>query len=206
MSNSRGSQIDFLERIHRFVVAGESNELADDQWTDFEQFLWENDDACRLYVEYTGVSALLPTVMDALPNKDFPSLATALLSSAPPSTTSVGCFSSGWPVAYLVATVIFGIGLLVGSHVYVSDPVQVAQQSASLPLISPLSPKRSAGLRHGRLPGESRVQGSGFRSVVSGQWSVASGQNKSDSISTSHQSLATGHLWPSATSSPWLPA
>ena len=36
--------------------------------------------------------------------------------------------SSGWPVAYLVATVIFGIGLLVGAIVKVSDPAQVAAQ------------------------------------------------------------------------------
>ena len=28
---------------------------------------------------------------------------------------TVGYFSSGWPVAYLMATVIFGLGLLVGS-------------------------------------------------------------------------------------------
>ena len=25
----------------------------------------------------------------------------------------------GWPVAYLIATVIFGIGLIIGSHIYV---------------------------------------------------------------------------------------
>jgi hypothetical protein len=45
-------------------------------------------------------------------------------------------FSSGWPVAYLVATVIFGLGLLIGAYVHVSQPVQVARQ--------PLLPSRSA--------------------------------------------------------------
>jgi hypothetical protein len=33
-------------------------------------------------------------------------------------------FSSGWPVAYLVATVIFGIGLVIGTLVHVSQPTQ----------------------------------------------------------------------------------
>jgi hypothetical protein len=36
--------------------------------------------------------------------------------------------SSGWPLAYMVATVILGIGLLAGSRIYVSRPVQVAEQ------------------------------------------------------------------------------
>ena len=38
-------------------------------------------------------------------------------------------FSSDWPVAYLIATVIFGVALLVGSIVPVSQPEQVAKQS-----------------------------------------------------------------------------
>ena len=42
----------------------------------------------------------------------------------------VGFFSSGWPVAYLIATVIFGVGLLIGSLVPVSQPAQVARQSS----------------------------------------------------------------------------
>jgi hypothetical protein len=36
---------------------------------------------------------------------------------------------SGWPVAYLVATVIFGIGLVVGALVHVSQPVQHVQST-----------------------------------------------------------------------------
>ena len=40
-----------------------------------------------------------------------------------------GYLSSGWPVAYLLATVIFGIGALVGSHIYVSRYEHVANNS-----------------------------------------------------------------------------
>ena len=47
---------------------------------------------------------------------------------------------SGWPLAYLLATVIFGVGLLIGSHVYVSQPVQIARQS-SVPNRSVVEPK-----------------------------------------------------------------
>ena len=42
------------------------------------------------------------------------------------------------PLAYMVATVVTGLGLLDRLAVYMSGPEQVARQSASLP--SPLSP------------------------------------------------------------------
>ena len=42
---------------------------------------------------------------------------------------TVGYFSSGWPVAYLVATVIFGIGLVIGAVVHVSRYEEVANNS-----------------------------------------------------------------------------
>jgi hypothetical protein len=42
-----------------------------------------------------------------------------------------GYFSSGWPVAYLVATVIFGIGLVIGALVHVSQPVQIVKRLPS---------------------------------------------------------------------------
>jgi hypothetical protein len=41
---------------------------------------------------------------------------------------STGYFSSGWPVAYLVATAIFAIGLVIGAIVQVSEPAQTVQQ------------------------------------------------------------------------------
>jgi hypothetical protein len=41
----------------------------------------------------------------------------------------VSYFSSGWPVAYLVATVIFAIGLAAGALVHVSHPIRIASPS-----------------------------------------------------------------------------
>jgi hypothetical protein len=45
----------------------------------------------------------------------------------------MGFLASGWPVAYLVATAIFALGLMVGALVHVSQPAQVVQQSDVLP-------------------------------------------------------------------------
>jgi hypothetical protein len=57
---------------------------------------------------------------------------------------AVAYFSSGWPVAYLVATVILAIGLLAGSLTPVSAPVYVGRQSAPRP--SPLAPSLSSSM------------------------------------------------------------
>jgi hypothetical protein len=54
---------------------------------------------------------------------------------------SVGYSSSGWPVAYLLATVILGMGLLIGSLVPAFRPQQIAKQSVPLP--SPLASRPS---------------------------------------------------------------
>ena len=43
-------------------------------------------------------------------------------------------FSSGWPVAYLLATVIVGIGFFIGSLAYVSQSVQTARRSTPMPV------------------------------------------------------------------------
>jgi hypothetical protein len=48
--------------------------------------------------------------------------------------SSIQCtLSSGWPVAYLIATMVLGIGLLIGAVTHVSQPIQVVQKT----LLSP---------------------------------------------------------------------
>ena len=79
------------------------------------------------------LDAILPRFHRLLPG---PSLPLGFLGNTIGGT--VGYLSSGWPVAYLIATVIFGVGLLIGSLVPVSGPEELARQSAPLP--SPLSP------------------------------------------------------------------
>jgi hypothetical protein len=101
---------------------------------------------------------------------------------------TVDYFSSGWPAAYLVATVVFGLGLLVGALVHVSEPAQVARQST--PLAFPPSPLPSIvgritgmvdcqweteGLDWGLEGQRSKVQGSkGIQSLISNPQSLVS--------------------------------
>ena len=83
--------------------------------------------------------------------------------------STAGYFSSGWPVAYLLAAVIFGIGLLIGAVVHVSDAVQVARElpPVTKDKVGP-EPKiefvgRITGMANCKFEGGSgfRIQGSG---------------------------------------------
>ena len=78
--------------------------------------------------------------------------------------TTLGYFPEGMPLAYLIATVVTGLGLLVGSHIYMSSPEQVARQS--VPLASPLSPLPSVV---GRITGMVDCQWNGGSRVSLGQ-------------------------------------
>ncbi len=48
------------------------------------------------------------------------------------SQATLTYLSSGWPLAYLIATVIFGIGAVIGTFIHVSHPTQVALESSSV--------------------------------------------------------------------------
>ena len=108
---------------------------------------------------------------------------------------TVGYFSSGWPAAYLIATVIFGIGLLIGSHVYVSQPEQVASRS-----VLPSTSGRGAGGEGSENVTHSRPPLAGSRaSSIAGLISVQKSPNLRISKSPNPWSS-------SATSSPSPPA
>jgi hypothetical protein len=197
MSGNHSSQPGLFDTIHDFVVAGISNDLSESQWLEFERLLRENDDACRLYVEYVEQSDLLQAIMDATLEEassswdafflDQPDVEEPIAPSVPiilttPVPAMGGYFSSGWPVAYLVATVIFAIGLAIGAFTYVSRPVEVVQQSTNpqSPIPNP-SPKATIV---GRITGMVEcVWESGRRSAIGGQ----------QLQSTSHYRLATNH-------------
>ena len=92
------------------------------------------------------MSILVPYILDTMPDEEpasagvfsaeRPRTAPAFLSTALHGT--LGYFSEGMPLAYLLATVITGLGLLIGSLVHVSGPEQVARNRCALPF-SPLS-------------------------------------------------------------------
>ena len=50
---------------------------------------------------------------------------------------TIGYFSEGMPLAYLMATVITGLGLLIGSLIHVSSPEQVARNSVPSVVVEP---------------------------------------------------------------------
>ena len=81
---------------------------------------------CRAQKACDGGLARVRATLLEMPPSDTPALGIL------PATfhSSAGYFSSGWPVAYLVATVIFAIGLVVGAIVHVSTP-QVVLPSPS---------------------------------------------------------------------------
>jgi hypothetical protein len=103
-----------------------------------EQLAREDAEVRELYVRfvvmcsvlrYRHVSARSVNAQAKSPPPIAPVESLGLLGTTIHST--IGYLSSGWPVAYLVATVIFGLGLFIGSVVHVSPPEQVAEQTMS---------------------------------------------------------------------------
>jgi hypothetical protein len=113
--------------------------LTEDHWISFEQLLRGSDDACRLYAKYMEMSTMLPSVLEPageflLPDDFPPERRESAIPFAPAFFSTVlhhpvGYFS-GWPVAYLIATVILGVGLVIGTITHVSRPGQVAYIAA----------------------------------------------------------------------------
>ena len=167
MTDSRSQLPDmFLYELHSLVDALLSGEPSDRQLSRLEQLVCEDPEFRAHYVQYLYTSwnlrawakhSLSSPAADQLqpfsPDADSSpfelsaELRVTTPQNSPPlqflSTTLHGTFgylSSGWPVAYLVATVIFAIGALVGSLVYVSQPAQVARAIRPSALSSLLSP------------------------------------------------------------------
>jgi hypothetical protein len=85
-----------------------------------------------------GLGQWRPSITDQLPSAPLPSPSTIPL---PPTfqildTTTIpgtaGFFSSGWPAAYLIATVVCGIGALIGAFTYVPVHEQVVDTAPSI--------------------------------------------------------------------------
>jgi hypothetical protein len=144
MSGGCGLQPELFDSIHDFAVAGANNELTEGRWSDFERLLQENDEAYRLYIQYMVQSDLLRAVMDAMPDEDIPApdaICVEPQEAAAPTypvffRSTLTYFSDGMPLAYLLATVITALGLLVMGLVHVSGTDEVAERSAT-PAIGP---------------------------------------------------------------------
>ena len=141
------SQANDWQEFDRLIDGACDGTLSADQWTMLGQWLIEYPEARAHYLACMDVHGTLAWQMmpktrlspaelqqytqaeiDLLSTEDG-RLSDGSLPVSPSlgflSTTlhgTVGFFSSGWPVAYLIATVIFGVGLLIGSLVPVSQP------------------------------------------------------------------------------------
>ena len=133
-----------------------------EQCEQLDDLVHDNPEARRLYVQYLNDSMCLRCIVSTPREKEIgPVRLSTDLGNTPYG--AAGYLSSGWPVAYLVATVIFGIALLIGSLVPVSQPVQVAEQS--LPMTKRPSAPEPQMESVGRITGmvDCQWEGSGFR-------------------------------------------
>ena len=89
---------------------------------------WEQIDAELPTCSAVARPIVTPSSAGGVASAFAPSYVVAALSGAG------GFFSSGWPLAYLVATLVTGIAILVGSLIHVSQPEQLAQPNSPLSL------------------------------------------------------------------------
>jgi hypothetical protein len=130
------------DSLATWVEALVEGKISVEQHADLGRLLAADPVARKWFVDYMQLHASLTwDGLDLADNStevaslDRPFPGPAILDTTIHAT--IGNFSSGWPVAYLVATVICGVGLLIGAFVHVSTPPQVVRQSASLPSSSP---------------------------------------------------------------------
>jgi hypothetical protein len=140
MSPSTHEPNDLLQRIQTLVGAGSADVVTDDRVHELEELLRGNEEAQDIYLELVGLSVFLPRALagavrvrkgdqlldevhpvDVVPPDQFRRHA-AFTVTPPVAFPRMFGHLSGWPVAYLIATVIFAVGLAIGALVHVSRP------------------------------------------------------------------------------------
>ena len=144
-----------LDELADLLEASCLNELTPDQEKRLHELVCGDCDCRAHYVLFMHMHAMIERreghagshtaeTLDSSPDRrteaTVPSPTPLLAISAPPAAFIGSYFSSGWPVAYLIATAIFGIGLIVGALVHVSQPVGVVQHPNSSKDSNPQSP------------------------------------------------------------------
>ncbi len=136
MSNPQSFQgtIEPSDLLARYVDALLDGGLTIEQHADLCRILAGNPDARVWFVDYMQLHASLTWEADDLDLGDTP-LSMVLPGQVAPLASPVTLFHSplhdlsGWPVAYLIAAMVLGIGALIGSFTYVSQPDRFAQES-----------------------------------------------------------------------------
>jgi hypothetical protein len=142
MKDRSRSNADSAPEVLSLADAQLRNDLSDEMLERLDQLLRTDPEARQRYVHYLQDSYQLHLfAMHARAGEEDEGHGTTneelfVRPSAPtvPSGlqfSAFGHFSSGWPVAYLIAAVIFGVGAFVGSVTHVSHLTQVAGPSES---------------------------------------------------------------------------
>jgi hypothetical protein len=137
---------DFLELVCRYL----DDQLTAAELLGFNQRLRTNDACRQTFARYCFQGRLLgETLVKGIPLADdasqagqpavLPHVSAAASTTSPPLFSGVlhnafGHLSTGWPLAYLVATVILGVGLVIGAVTHVSQPEQVVGRILPLPI------------------------------------------------------------------------
>jgi hypothetical protein len=141
---------ELLDEMHRLVTASLNGTLSPAEEQRLEQLIEQDLDACDLYLNLVNEWSMMLTWAghdrsagtavgegttrpmqqtprgEERPSKDERRTGVPAFAFRGTEThLGVGQFSSGWPLAYLVATVIFGIGLVIGALTHVSQPGQI---------------------------------------------------------------------------------
>jgi hypothetical protein len=136
------------DEIYRMASGVLAGDLSDAELQRFEQLVTHDPTACDWYVEFmcdvynlhtnlalgrqcacgSPLAAIPACGSDTESEATFVGLHSPLISASLHATT--GYLSSGWPLAYLIATVILGVGLVIGAFTYVSEPRQIVTSNS----------------------------------------------------------------------------
>jgi hypothetical protein len=157
----------------------DSDSLARSLFVDHMQLRRDIQAMCRAERVFDRTIARIGTTLPPMSLPSSPSPTSTFLSTT--LHGSIGFLSSGWPVAYLVATVISGVGLLVGAFTHVSPPTQIVAHSPTVTEDTALPKPRSVFV--GRIT-----------SMVDCKWSdVSTGVLNGDHVPLGHKyALASG--------------
>jgi hypothetical protein len=144
-----------IEQLEALILLGERSELTAADVERFEQILHDSPEARSIYARYMLETVALRDWAACAPSDACEPISNLMSDGNPacldrvfeasvPLTTNVSLWSStfsgtvgylaaGWPVAYLVATVILGIGLAIAAVTHVSQPVQIVQETLRSP-------------------------------------------------------------------------
>jgi hypothetical protein len=165
-----------LVELRALIARVREGQPTPEQQARLQQMLTDSDAARTMYARYTAMQAILELAVGGIdaerPTANPRELSggwlpatieddrTSSSSISPvvnlfdaPGHATVGYFSSGWPIAYLIATVVFAVGLLVGTLVHVSPNKEFADHTHTGRTPNPQSPAPNSSPTVARITG-----------------------------------------------------